>query len=96
MINFRSFIFILFISLLGCSHLSNRVSKVRMPENLYKKGLACSLNEKYISALKAFDSAIDKNPDFTLAYYERGNVFCKIWEYENAIEDYSKILDLHP
>jgi tetratricopeptide (TPR) repeat protein len=44
----------------------------------------------YDKAISAFDSAIDINPNWPLAYFGRGASFEDKGSYERAIEDYSK------
>ncbi|MFC5269086.1 tetratricopeptide repeat protein [Adhaeribacter terreus] len=43
-------------------------------------------------ALEDFDKAIELNPDFHLAYANRGNAKRKIGDYEGSIRDFDKII----
>ncbi|KAF5427726.1 Tetratricopeptide (TPR) repeat, partial [Candidatus Methanophagaceae archaeon] len=40
--------------------------------------------------------AIELNPKYVMAYYNRGNAYGKLKQYEEAIEDYSKAIELDP
>ena len=48
------------------------------------------------AALKSYDIAIDLYPEFTEAYYNRGNLKDDKGDYDGAITDYTKAIELKP
>lgn len=51
-------------------------------------------NINYKLVKSDLDKIIDIVPDFVYAYYNRGNVFCKLSDYKSAIVDYTKAIEL--
>ena len=49
---------------------------------------------QYQRAFEDYDKAIRLNPDYTDAYYNRGNAYAKLGKYQRAIEDYNKAIFL--
>lgn len=43
-----------------------------------------------------YDSAIDIDPSYIVAYIRRGNAYYSKGDYDNAIEDYTKALEIDP
>ena len=50
---------------------------------------------KYYDAIKDFDKAIELDPNFAEAYFERGKLHYKSWKKEQAIQDCSKAVDFN-
>ena len=58
--------------------------------NLYQNG-------KFKDSIRAYSKAIKLSPEFTMAYYNRGNIYSKdLHKYQKAIIDYDKALTLNP
>lgn len=56
-----------------------------------------AISEKdYNKAIFNFNMAIELNPKFAEAYYNRGSAYSDLKEYDKAIEDYSKAIELNP
>ena len=49
-------------------------------------------NKDYKGAIEDYTKAIELKPDYTLAYYLRGNSRSSLSDYKGAIEDYSKAI----
>ena len=52
--------------------------------------------QEYENAIMHYTEAIKSKPDFTAAYYNRGNAYYKKGEYDNAITDFDKAIELKP
>ncbi|MBL4846121.1 MAG: protein kinase, partial [Planctomycetes bacterium] len=50
----------------------------------------------YSEAIKRFDRAIELNPKFDKAYYDRGTCYLKIGNFVPGILDFSRALELNP
>jgi tetratricopeptide (TPR) repeat protein len=50
----------------------------------------------YTEVLNDLSRAIELNPEFSFAYYNRGNVKCMNKDFTGAIDDYSKALEVGP
>ncbi len=48
------------------------------------------------TAIEYYNKAIELNPEYTKAYYNRGVVYNNITEYKKAISDYNKAIELNP
>lgn len=51
---------------------------------------------KLDEAISAFSKAINRNKSYLQAYQWRGGVFKDMGDYEAAVEDYSRVVELHP
>ncbi len=59
----------------------------------FDKGCAAEdLDEK----IRWFTTAIELNPDFTEAHYNRGNAYHHEGQFDRAIQDYDKAIQLKP
>ncbi|MDY9925539.1 tetratricopeptide repeat protein [Methanosarcina sp.] len=54
-----------------------------------------SLNE-YEEAVKAFDNATTLNPDFALAWNNKGNAYLKLKKHNKAVEAFEKAFEINP
>ena len=59
-------------------------------------GLACLLVDDYDGAITLFSEAIQLQPDYADAYYNRGKAFSGKRNYSQAIADYSAALRIQP
>ena len=50
----------------------------------------------YNGAIELYTEAIALNPNFEVAYYNRGNAYALQQQYERAIQDYDKAIALNP
>ncbi len=50
----------------------------------------------YDQALNDYATVLKMNPNFFFAWYNRGNIFCKLGKYPEALDDYSKAIELEP
>ena len=51
---------------------------------------------RYEKAFKDYEKAIELNPNFAVAYNNRGLTYAKLNQHEIAIEDYNKAIELNP
>ena len=61
----------------------------------YRVGVDLLRSENFEGAAKAFQSAIDLNPKFTLAYYGLGRSLMGLHRYAGAIDAYGQCRDLY-
>ena len=47
-------------------------------------------------AIEDYDKAIELNPEYAAAYYNRGNRYRDLGQHERAIEDYDSAIELGP
>ncbi len=65
-------------------------------EDFFRDGISKVEQRDYRGAIAAFSRAIEADPEFTIAYYNRANLYYAIEEYEAALEDYDRALELEP
>jgi tetratricopeptide (TPR) repeat protein len=62
-----------------------------------ERGFTLYQNKKFKASIRAYGKAIKLSPEFTIAYYNRGNIYSKdLGKYQKAIMDYDKALTLNP
>ncbi len=61
-----------------------------------EKGYAASMSGNYAAALTAYSKAIELNPQFALAYNNRGAVYGKLGNHNSAITEYDQAIKLDP
>jgi tetratricopeptide (TPR) repeat protein len=61
-----------------------------------KEGLANDKSKNYTIAIENYNKAIELNPKFTLAYYNRGMAKAFLQNYTDALSDYNKAIELNP
>ena len=66
------------------------------PEDYLKRGNDFYFKEEYESALKAYDKAIELEPDNVIAWDNKGTVLGKLSRYNEEIEIYDKAIELKP
>lgn len=65
-------------------------------KSLCKLGLSYSDAGRYEEAIKAFDKALEINPNWAKVYFYRGNANYSLKGFEDAISDYTKAILLFP
>lgn len=75
---------------------SNNVALPNDAEKLYTLGYEARKVGNYKNAISYYSKAIEKNPKFFKAIFNRGFAFDKTGEYDKAISDYSKALEIEP
>jgi tetratricopeptide (TPR) repeat protein len=70
--------------------------KLFQANDWFEKGRKEFLNKEYENAIRSYTSAISLNPNFPLAYNNRGFTFWRKGEYDKTIEDCSKAISLNP
>nr|WP_319540275.1 tetratricopeptide repeat protein [uncultured Methanospirillum sp.] len=61
------------------------------PAELYKIGLAYSDKGDYEDALKTFEQAIEKSPDSTLLWLNKGNTLTSLGRYQEALDAFNNV-----
>ncbi len=62
----------------------------------YNKGVTDFDSENFEGALKSYDKVTEIEPDFTEAYFAKGNAYLKLNQYDSALGCYKKVLELNP
>jgi tetratricopeptide (TPR) repeat protein len=50
----------------------------------------------YEAAIQAYDEALEENPDYIAAYYNRGSAYIHVGALDSAIADFTQVLQLDP
>jgi len=62
-------------------------------EQLFDRALTEAENDDQLSAIRSLDLAIELNPRYAIAYYERGNLNYEMGKYFSASEDYTLAIE---
>ncbi len=73
-----------------------RAEARKAAEEALKQGNALRDRLNYSDAIKQFDRAIELDPEFSAAFYERGTCYLKIGNFVPGILDFSRALELDP
>lgn len=65
-------------------------------DNFYLKGTDLAEKKDYDGAIEAYSRAIEINPQYELAYLERGNAYYYLKDYPRASADYTKAIAINP
>ncbi len=52
--------------------------------------------QEYENAIQYYTESIKYKPDYTPAYNNRGNAYCRIGKFQKAIEDFNKAIEIQP
>jgi tetratricopeptide (TPR) repeat protein len=66
------------------------------PEEWFAKGVALMNQSNYHEAIKAFDKAVELNPQYTEAWAGKGWAFYGSSRYNEALQEYNKAIELDP
>ena len=80
---------LLILMLSGCG-LSSEV------EQHYNSGVDLAERGRFGEAVKRFTLAVQLDPEFTLAYNNRGLAYYSLGEYRKALEDFDRVIRLDP
>jgi tetratricopeptide (TPR) repeat protein len=62
-----------------------------------ERGIGLYKKKKLQEAVYAFTKTIELSPEFTIAYYNRGNIYARdLGNHQEAIMDYDRVLELSP
>lgn len=61
---------------------------------LYKEARRLQSEGNYKEAIECHNKAINMNPRFEDAYYDRGRAYSKLRQYEQAIKDFTDLLNI--
>lgn len=64
--------------------------------HFYNQGLDKLGRNDYKAAIKEFTQVLKFNPDYDMAYVNRGDAHRQIGEYQAAVDDYTKALQTNP
>ncbi len=81
------------ISLISIAYSAERNNDV---DNYNYQGISHFKNGQVDLALKSFNMAIQKYPEYGMSYVNRGRVYEAMKQYDLAIKDYSKMIELNP
>lgn len=84
------FIFVYFLTFLTFLHSEAESGKMSYSAQQWlEKGNSYYLKRKFFDAIDCYTEAIEINPDFAEAYYNRGRSYQYINKHEKAIEDFA-------
>ena len=72
------------------------LSFVKKALDYFNDALAAYQSGNFSEAIKNYNKAIEINPDYADAYYNRGNAKGALGNMQGAIEDFNKALQLNP
>ena len=84
-------IILLVVSLAGCSP-----SFDPKAEEHFRQGIEYERQDNDALAMQEFTKAIEIDPDYTYAYYNRALAYYRNHDYANSIVDYNKAIELSP
>ena len=84
------------ILLIGILFLSASPLYASTAEDYNDAGIDCSKQGKYTEAIVEFTMAIELNPRFGMAYYNRGMAYQRQSNYTQAISDYTRAIEINP
>lgn len=70
--------------------------KDRSPDEWFVLGYAAEAQSNELKASECYTEAIKGNPEFEAAYKNRGSVFTRMKEYDDALFDLKKAIELDP
>ncbi len=73
-----------------------RLVRQKTKEQWIDDGIAFYDAGKYKEAIEAYNNAIRLDPNYAIAYNNRGNAYRDLKEYTKAIKDYNRAIDLNP
>ncbi|PSB01406.1 serine protease [Merismopedia glauca] len=73
-----------------------QVATAPKADDLYLKGTDLSEKKDYRGAIEAYSKALEINPKYAKAYFDRGNARYYLKEYAQAIADYTQAIALDP
>ena len=65
-------------------------------DEFYNNGVDFGDSGKFHQAISSYNKAIEIDPEFFKAYYNRGTMNLILSEYDKAIEDFNKAIVLQP
>ena len=66
-------------------------------ENYYKRGITSAIQGQYERAIADFGRAVRRNPQFAMAYYNRGLVYYLVLgQTDKAVSDFTKVIEITP
>ncbi len=68
---------------------------INTPEKWYDRGRGQSDLANYEKAIEYLTNAIEKDPDYSGAYFERGYCYDKLGDFDNSIADFTKSIEFN-
>ncbi len=68
----------------------------RSAEEWFVLGYTAAAVNNHMEALRYYERAIEKKPDFEAAYKQRASEYLQVGEHENALSDLNKAIELDP
>jgi len=101
---FLSVVMVMILGLLGCGG-GAPVEEVAVPtveevavaaEGHYVQAHNLHREGRYGEAIEEYNKAIELNPNYAIAYAERGQAYFELGQYDLAIPDLAKAIELDP
>lgn len=72
----------------------NRAAVIFQATNFFKEGVLSGVFKEYEDAINSYSEAIELNPGFSEAFFQRASIYRNIPDNDKAIEDYSRAIRL--
>ena len=70
--------------------------KIALAKQKADEAMECFRLNRYTAAIMLYDEAIRLNPNFDMAYNNRGLAYKNLRQYDQAIQDFDKALQINP
>lgn len=90
----RKILLVIFLVLAGCVSAGPNVSKTKMAEGYYMRGLSYLQQKNYELASSEFNRSIQTDSDYKQAYFGLGSISADQGKLDDAIKYYKKATDL--
>ena len=84
------------VATFACTCVSAASSQSPEAVKYYNNGIKYVQNEDYESASKAFQKALEYDPEFVDAYYNLGSIYEYFGDYETALYAYTQVVNIEP
>src|SRR5208282_248957 len=94
-IRYSSLVFILgaLLIIAGCA--DNKTINRLNANKWFETGRQAGIANRWNEAIDAFNKALELNPKYAAAYYNRGAAYYYLGSYNQAIADYNKAIELN-
>ena len=91
-----SLVVLILVSIASAGQFADQINSPNSSINLYNKGVALVNLGKLDEAIKAYDKAIEINPQYADAWYNKGNILCQLGKFDEGIKAYDKTIEINP
>ncbi len=84
------------VSIITAVFINSGCTSLTKPENLIEQGITYYYEGDYKRAIACYNKAIEFDPTYAVAYYDRGLAYAEKGDHDSAISDYNKAIRLDP